>query len=67
MDFLLGHFAENTLGSLSADELEALEDILMCDDAPLYAFLAQNGPLPEACETPARRALLARIRESVRR
>lgn len=58
MDLILGHFADNTLESLSDLELDQYEALIEAEDTTLYNWITGREKLP--CEHDT--ALLAQIR-----
>jgi antitoxin CptB len=46
-DLLLGLFADEVLPTLSATELKAYEDMLIHEDADLFAWITGRHPIPE--------------------
>ena len=58
MDLILGHFADEEIGSLSEEELRQFEELLEIVDTELFKWVAQGAEAPAGYETP----LLQRIR-----
>ncbi|MCF8469200.1 MAG: succinate dehydrogenase assembly factor 2 [Parvibaculum sp.] len=58
MDLILGHFADNTLESLSDLELDQYEALIETEDTTLYNWITGREKLPSEHDT----ALLAQIR-----
>ena len=46
MDVILGHYAQNVLPQLKADELELYEHLLQENDHDLYAWVTQTAATP---------------------
>ncbi len=58
MDYVLGVFANDTIESLSNDELDAFEDIMRVPDPDMYKWLSGTTETPANWDTP----LVRRIR-----
>lgn len=49
-DILVGGFAEQALGGMSAADLDAFEAILECNDHDIYAWVTGKTPPPSALD-----------------
>lgn len=58
MDLILGHFADNSLESLSNSELDQYEELIGSEDTALYNWLTGREKVPPEHDT----AVFARIR-----
>ena len=49
-DILIGGFAEAEIGAMSAEELDAFEALLGCNDHDIYAWVMGAIPVPETID-----------------
>ena len=59
MDLILGTFADRNLAQMSADELDAFEELIELPDGDLLSWISGDGDPP----VPALSGLIARLRE----
>jgi Uncharacterized conserved protein len=59
MDLMLGGFAEAELATLDSDELDALEALMVEDDADILAWITGEKPCPPEFDTPLFRRIAA--------
>jgi antitoxin CptB len=59
LDLIFGPFADARIATLSADQLEMLEDLMNVPDPEVYAWLTGEVPVPPEYDRPLFRALAA--------
>ena len=59
MDFILGGFADHSIGSLTDAELHQYEHLLEVQDADLLSWVTGTSPIPTAFDTPLFRKIVA--------
>ncbi len=63
MDILIGGFAKEALGKLTADELDQFETLLEVPDQDLYGMIVADAPVPPALDDTVMRAIIAFSRQ----
>lgn len=66
LDLVFGPFADARIDTLSAAELDMLEDLMNVPDPEVYAWLTGEEPVPARYDRPLFRALVA-FHEKTRR
>ena len=59
LDILLGSFADQHLGELSDDELDAFEKLMEVPEPDLYNWIAGREPLPDNYQGPLIERIIA--------
>lgn len=59
MDLILGSFADNSIGGLTASELEQYEALMDVPDADLLNWVTGQARVPPQHDTPVFRKILA--------
>jgi antitoxin CptB len=59
MDLLLGQFADAHLGEMTDGDLGDLEVLMAETDRDLFSWIVGSEPVPEHCNSPVYRQLLA--------
>lgn len=59
MDLILGGFADRSIGSLTASELEQYEALMDVPDADLFNWITGQAEVPPQYDTPAFRKIFA--------